>query len=149
MLAHSESSPGSSEFNYDPAGMDNYADQSEHNGSFLDGDDDAELGEGDYSRHLEDIMSDGGLDEDEHNLSDIPRFADDDDDDEEFVYTGVDTGEPFGGYQERLRDVLGEDHDDESEDLHIVEKSLVHEVESTSPSVDDQRVSLGQVIRAR
>ncbi len=95
----------------------------ELNFSDNEGDDAPDGGLGDYSARFEELMSDGE-DEDGH--------AGEEDEDEEagFVYSGVDA-DPTGGYREQLREVLGQDHEeDELDEEQEVERSLVHEVEA-------------------
>ena len=95
--------------------------------------------EGDYSKHMEDIFSDDEQDEEEiarrRALNARAGLSDSDEDVEEsFVYEGRDA-EKVGGYRDQLKDVLGEDvspdegDDNESEELRIVENSLIHDEE--------------------
>lgn len=94
--------------------------------------------EGDYSKHMEDIFSDDENEEEtvrRRALNARAGLSDSEDDAEEsFVYDGRDA-EKVGGYRDQLKDVLGEDasldegEDDESEELRIVENSLIQEDE--------------------
>ncbi|KAH9858426.1 Golgi CORVET complex core vacuolar protein 8-domain-containing protein [Lenzites betulinus] len=78
---------------------------------------------GDYSTRFDELMSDGEED------GDGAHDGTDDEEEEGFVYEGVDA-DPTGGYRDRLRDVLGPDHEeDELDEEQEVERSLVHEVE--------------------
>jgi len=78
---------------------------------------------GDYSSHMEELF-----DEDAEGSF---HGSDPDEDEESFIYNGADVDDTPAGYQERLLDVLGSDHneDDGSEldsDVLEVETSLVY-----------------------
>ncbi|KAJ7229920.1 hypothetical protein GGX14DRAFT_581631 [Mycena pura] len=62
---------------------------------------------------------------------------DDDNEDEAFMYAAEDSAETSGfAYRDRLRDVLGSDHDaEEDEDVHEVEHSLI--IPPHPPPLDD------------
>ena len=108
-------------------------DEFEYNGH------DRELGEleldGDYSKHMEDIFSDDEERERNVRVRAQAGLSDEDEDEDMFVYDGRDA-EDVGGYKERLHDVLGEDvdtdgeqdeKDNESEELRMVENSLMQD----------------------
>lgn len=105
----------------------------EFNLSDNEADDAPDTGLGDYSAVFEEVMSDG---EDEGG-----HANGDDEEEEGFVYSGVDA-DPSGGYREQLREVLGQDHEeDELEDEQEVERSLVHEVaenEKFAATIEDE-----------
>ena len=88
--------------------------------------------EGDYSTRMEEFLNDGDV------SSEFREHDDEDEEDEEeeaFIYTGMDADDVPIGYKAQLRDVLGADHEDESE--AEVEKSLIIE----QPSDDEPLVS--------
>lgn len=82
------------------------------------GNDEADLSHaGDYSTRMEELF-------------DEEIEGDHDDDEDGFIYNGVDVVDNSTGYQERLLDVLGSDHneDDRSElDVLEVENSLIYD----------------------
>ncbi|KAK7057126.1 Lateendosome to vacuole transport-family protein, partial [Favolaschia claudopus] len=84
----------------------------------VDEDDEQEL---DYSSRMEELLG-----EDDVNSEANEEDADEDEDEDEgFVYAGADAVETNGnaGYGDRLRDVLGSDHEQDS--VHEVERSLI------------------------
>jgi vacuolar protein sorting-associated protein 8 len=62
----------------------------------------------------------------EELLGDGSDVQEDESDDEGFLYTGVDADVVSGGYREQLRDVLGDEHDDDDASANEVENSLLH-----------------------
>lgn len=86
---------------------------------------------GDYSTQMEDLFGedDGGLAGEEH------KSDDSNEEEEGFFYSGVDA-ETSVGYNEQLRDVLGQDEDDE-EEVNEVEHSLVQVSGETSVEEDE------------
>lgn len=96
--------------------------------------DDAHTGDySHYSQQMEELLGD-----EEHDSAGEPKSptlagvleSDDeqeDEEEEEFVYTGVDSADvSVVPYRDQLRDVLGQDHEEESvEDVHEAEKSLL------------------------
>jgi hypothetical protein len=61
---------------------------------------------GDYSSHMDELFD--GEEQDESDQRDSGESSGE----EDFVYSGVDTGEP-APYMDQLREVLGQDHDEE------------------------------------
>ncbi|KAJ7132765.1 Golgi CORVET complex core vacuolar protein 8-domain-containing protein [Mycena crocata] len=97
-------------------------------------DDDDDLHAGDYSSRMEDLLGDD---------DDVNSEANDDEDEDEaddggFLYTGEDAADTSAAYRDRLRDVLGSDHDPEEEDLHEVERSLIIPLHGPEPDDDDE-----------
>ncbi|KAK7053310.1 hypothetical protein VNI00_003936 [Paramarasmius palmivorus] len=99
--------------------------------------DDDEHGEsGDYASRMKELFTD----EEDHSESQQNGHADSDSDESEdaFLYTGADADVSIG-YKDRLRDVLGPDHNDEEDtDAHEVERSLIIE---GAHSDDDEPLS--------
>ncbi|KAG7098602.1 hypothetical protein E1B28_000526 [Marasmius oreades] len=96
------------------------------------GQDDEETG--DYSTRMKELFSD----EEEHS-----EEVNDLDNEEGFLYSGVDANVSVG-YRDRLRDVLGPDHEDEEEDdtdAHEVERSLIVDGYGQQQSDDDEPLS--------
>ncbi|KDR75859.1 hypothetical protein GALMADRAFT_509680 [Galerina marginata CBS 339.88] len=86
---------------------------------------------GDYSSHMEELF--------EGEDVDSTTQEDESDDEEGFLYSGIDAETPTS-YKAQMRDLLGQDHeDDESQaDVLEVEKSLTSEdAESTSHLSDE------------
>jgi hypothetical protein len=101
------------------------------NTSDSDGDEeDHYLQDGDYSRRIDEILSDGEAEDGDE---------DEDDSDSEFVYTGIDAQLSSETYRDQLKDVLGPDHDDD--DANEMDTSLVAESEKLALS-DDAQVSV-------
>ena len=78
---------------------------------------------GDYSSHMEELFDEDA----EGSFHGSDSYEDED---ESFIYNGADVVNTSAGYQERLLDVLGSDHneDDGSEfDVLEVENSLVYD----------------------
>ena len=78
---------------------------------------------GDYSSHMEELFDEDA----EGSFHGSDPYEDEE---ESFIYNGADAVNTSAGYQERLLDVLGSDHneDDRSEfDVLEVENSLVYD----------------------
>ena len=91
---------------------------------------------GDYSAHMEELFEG----EEDGSVNGHKHGSDDDEEEEEgFLYSGVDADASVG-YKDQLRDVLGQDHEeDEDDDVLEVERSLILENgnNSTVTQTDD------------
>ncbi|KAF7361851.1 Lateendosome to vacuole transport-family protein [Mycena venus] len=86
---------------------------------------------GDYSSRMEDLLGEDDPNSEANDEEDVEE----DEDDEGFVYTGEDAADTSAAYRDRLRDVLGSDHDPEEQEqdsVHEVERSLI-----IPPELDD------------
>ena len=83
----------------------------------------------DYSTRMKELFAD----EEEH-----AEEQHDSDNEEGFFYAGADANVSVG-YRDRLRDVLGADHEDEDDtEAHEVERSLIIEDSAEHRSDDDE-----------
>ncbi|KAL0956581.1 hypothetical protein HGRIS_002719 [Hohenbuehelia grisea] len=93
---------------------------------------------GDYSTRMEELFDSDEEDSRRTLRGALDDAEDEDEDDEEFVYTGVDA-DVSTGYRDRLRDVLGPEHDEEDSEAEEVENSLLatSDSEKLPPIHDD------------
>jgi hypothetical protein len=103
-----------------PALSDHDTDEAEHE----------DLGAGDYSARLHEIMN--GVDNIEQG--DVNGDAIEEEEEEDFVYDGVDA-EPRGDYREQLRDILGPDHEDDELEEKDVEQTILLEATSKEDTI--------------
>jgi hypothetical protein len=131
-------------FTFDPQDLDEVGDEDSSTLHANGVDEDDEDGNaGDYSSRMEDLMGDANseaydeVDEEE------------DSDDGGFVYTGEDAADTSAAYRDRLRDVLGSDHDPEEgeqDSVHEVERSLI--IPPHAPELDDDDEPLVSLCKA-
>ncbi|KAJ8076521.1 hypothetical protein PM082_000944 [Marasmius tenuissimus] len=92
---------------------------------------------GDYSTRMKELFDD----EEHANGHNENKDSDSDSDEEGFIYAGADADVSVG-YKDRLRDVLGPDHEEEDDtDAHEVERSLIIEDYEGQHSDDDEPLS--------
>lgn len=96
---------------------------------------------GDYSSHMEELFDgEEPADEERSELHD-----DEEEEDGGFIYDGVDADTSIG-YKAQLREVLGQDHDEEESEADVldVERSLAHDTQDEYQA--DTSVCVGPVI---